>query len=454
MAPLGASRYVQFSATFTTVNAATSAVLTDLAVSFTQTAPSATLVSSAFDTGRDGNLVRRIAWSGVFQPGTTSQFQLRTAPNNGSGSPGTWSAWLGPTASTDSYTDPDGGQTLNPLHRDGTNDRFVQYRAVLITSTTLIPAHLSTVTITVNSLPAAPTLTALVAVSTREVNASWTDNSDDETDFVLSTGTLPSAVNLGVSSATASGAGTGGTQSATAGGLLPNVAYFVRVRARNSPDGILSAYSNELNVFTLANAPAAPSVDAVQLTSVTLSWGAASNPPNTPYEVSFSTDGFAAHFSTPVAFAAAPPATTTDLLGLSPGTTYTFRIRALNGNALPSPFSASIATPTLVSPLTGLAGAALGTSSITWTWNASGPAARYQVHSASSADLLSDTAATSFTLVGLSTNGPYGVQVRPYDLSGAGALTAPSTVYTLAGAPDPVSAVSLGTGAVSLSWPT
>ncbi|MBI5594771.1 MAG: fibronectin type III domain-containing protein, partial [Elusimicrobia bacterium] len=454
LAPLGTSRYVQFSATFTTVNAATSAVLSDLTVAFTQTAPSATLVSSAFDTGRDGNLVRSVAWSGVFQPGTTSQLQLRTAPNDGSGNPGTWSAWLGPTASTDSYTDPNSGQAVNPLHRDGSNDRFLQYRAVLITSTTLIPAHLSTVAITVNSLPAAPTLTSLVAVSTREINAAWTDNSDDETDFVLSTGTLPSATNLGISSATASAAGTGGTQSATAGGLLPNVAYFVRVRARNSPDGILSAYSNELNVFTLANAPAAPSVGAVQLTSVTLSWGAASNPPNTPYEVSYSTDGFQTHFSTPVAFAAGLTATTTDLLDLSPGTTYAFRVRALNGNALPSGFSASVATPTLVSPLTGLAGAALGTSSITWTWNTSGPAARYLVQSAASAAPLADTAATSFTLVGLSTNGPYGIQVLPYDLAGAGALSAPSTVYTLAGAPEPVLAVSLGTGAVSLSWPT
>lgn len=454
LAVLGANRYVQFTATFTTVNTATSAVLSDLSLSFTQTAPSATLVSSAFDTGRDGNLVRSISWSGVFQPGTTSQFQLRTAPDNGSGAPGTWSSWLGPTSTTDYYTDPDGAQTVNASHQDGLSDRFVQYRAVLLTSATLIPAHLSTVTLTVNSLPAAPTLSALVAVSSREVNAAWTDNSDNETDFVLSTGTLPSATNLSVSSATLDAAGTGSTQAATAGGLLPNVAYFVRVRARNSPDGILSAYSNELNVFTLANTPSAPSVSAVQLTSVTLTWGAASNPANTPYEVSFSTDGFQTHFSTPVPFAAGLVATTTDLLSLSPGTTYSFRVRALNGNAIPSGFSVAVETPTLVSPLSGLSGSALGTSSITWTWNDSGPAARYRIQSAADASLLADVSASSFTLVGLSTNGPYGIQIRPYDLSGAEALSAPSTVYTLAAAPEPVLAVSQGTGAVSLSWPT
>ena len=454
LAVLGANRFVQFTATFTTVNTATSAVLTDLSLSFTQTAPSATLVSSAFDTGRDGNLIRKIAWNGVFQPGTTSQFQLRTAPDSGSGMPGAWSAWLGPTSTTDYYTNPNGTQTINASHQDGLDDRFVQYRAVLLTSSTLIPAHLSTVSLTVNSIPAAPALTSLVAVSSREINAQWTDNSDDETDFVLSTGTLPSPTNLGLSSATVSSAGTGGTQAATAGGLLPNVAYFVRVRARNSSDGILSAYSNELNVFTLANAPSAPAVSAVQLTSVTLSWGAASNPANTPYEVSLSTDGFQTNFSTPVPFASGLLATTTDLLSLAPGTTYSFRVRALNGNAIPSAFSTVVATPTLVLPLTGLSGSALGTSSITWTWNDSGPAARYRIISAANGALIADTSASSFTLVGLSTNGPYGIQVRPYDLSGTEALSAPSTVYTLSAAPEPVLAVSLGTGAVSLSWPT
>ncbi|MBI3296632.1 MAG: hypothetical protein HYZ75_00605 [Elusimicrobia bacterium] len=449
---LGATRYLQYSATFTTVNVATSPALSDVSIAYGQTAPSGTLTSSAFDSGRDGNVLRRLRWNGSFQPGTTSQFQLRTAPSDGSGQPGTWTAWLGPVSATDSYRDPDGGETVNPSHSDGLLDRFFQYRAVLITSGTVIPAAISTVTLTVNSLPAAPSATALVALSTAELSLTLTDGSDNETDFVVSSGTLPGALNLGASTPTASSAGVGGSQAITITGLNPNTAYFVRLRARNTPDGLLSAFSNELNAFTLANAPSALSADAVFLASATLSWSSAGNPGNTPYEVTASTDGFAADVSTPVAFADGLTATTTDILSLAAGTTYSFRVRALNGNAIPSPFSVVFTTVTVPAPLSGLAGSALGTSSITWTWDTSGPAARYRVHAAADGTQLADAAASSFTLTGLSTNTAFGIRVRPYDSSAEGALSAAATVFTQAAVPAGFTASGLSTGTIALSW--
>ncbi len=93
LAPFGTSRYVQFAATFTTTNVSTSAVVSDVTLTYNQTAASGTLVSSAFDSGFPGNVLRSVRWAGIFSPGTTSQFQLRTAPDDGGGNPGAWSAW-------------------------------------------------------------------------------------------------------------------------------------------------------------------------------------------------------------------------------------------------------------------------------------------------------------------------------------------------------------------------
>ncbi|TBR24211.1 hypothetical protein EPO15_04470 [bacterium] len=452
LAAFGTSRYVQFTATFTTTNLSTTAVVSDVTVTFGQTAPSGTLVSTAFDSGFPGNVLRRLRYSGSFNSGTTAQFQLRTAPDNGSGQPGAWTSWLGPTASTDAYVDPNGGVPINPLHADGSGDRFFQYRAVLLSSSTLLPAVLTTVTVTTNHLPGPPTFDTFVALSSAEIQATFTDGSDNETDFVLSTGTLPSPTNLGVSTGTGNGPGTGAQQSAVVRGLLPNVAYFARVRARNTPDAVLSAYSNELNIFTLANVPTSLSVSSVSLTSATLDWGAAGNPNNTPYEVSLSTDGFSTHFSTPVAFADGLTAVTTTLFTLAPGTTYSFRVRAQNGNAFATAFSVAATTATRPQALTNLSGAALGVSSVAWTWDSSGPAARYRVTSASAGVLFADLAASSFVYVGAATNSVVGIRVQPYTGTAFGPLSAASTFFTLAADPAGFSAVSQGTGSVSLSW--
>ncbi|MDE2292864.1 MAG: hypothetical protein KGL53_12345, partial [Elusimicrobia bacterium] len=382
LASFGSSRYVQFAATFTTVNIDTSPELADITMTFTQTAPSATLVSSAFDSGQGGNVIRRLRWQGDFQPGTTSEFQLRTAPDDGTGRPGTWSSWLGPTAATDYYRDPGGGETINPDHADGVGDRFFQYKVTLISSSTLLPAVLRTVDVTANHLPAAPTLTALLPLSTGSIEAVFTDNSDNETAFVLSTSPTISPTNVGPSTPTADGPGTGGQQSISLGGLQPNTAYFARMRAFDSPDSIYSGFSAKVGTFTLAAVPSPVSVDAVYTDSATLSWGSSGNPNNTPYEVSQSTDGFLTDFSTPVAFAEGLNALTTDFTSLAAGTTYSWRVRALNSNAIPSAFSSVVTTATPPSPLSGLAGFAAGTSSITWSWGSSGPAARYKVRAA------------------------------------------------------------------------
>lgn len=449
----GPARYVQYAATFTTTDFSTSAVLHDLTISYTLTAPSATLISAAFDSGADSNQIQKFLWQGTFPADTTAQFQIRTASDSGTGFPATWSQWLGPTSSADFYTSPGGSDTINAAHKDLSDDRWLQYRAVLRSSNTLDTPTIATITATYNFLPSSPTLTSLVADSAVQLTAQWTDNAVNEDEFIISSGTTSGPTNTGAAAATSDKPGSGGSQSTPVDGLSPNTRYFVRMRAHVAPpDDFFSAFSNELSAFTLANPPASPAISAVFDSSLTLAWNDASNPGNTPYELSFSTDNFITHFSTPVPFSANLTATTTDLANLDPGTTYYLRLRAQNSDAINTAFTTVFATPTPPSPLSGLAGAALGVSSIAWTWDTSGPASRYRVYSASSGALLADLAATSFTQTGLSTNTAAGLQVEPYTGSASTGLSPPTTAFTNAAAPISAAIVAVGSDLVFISW--
>ncbi len=94
-------------------------------------ATQAELISSPFDTADSGTVLSRITWTEVLETGTDVKFQLRTAPDNEAGAPGTWGDWLGPTGTDDYYTDPAGGETINPTHSDTTDDQWYQYKAIL-----------------------------------------------------------------------------------------------------------------------------------------------------------------------------------------------------------------------------------------------------------------------------------------------------------------------------------
>lgn len=436
LAGFGPARFVQYSATFTTVAPSTGPALLDITIPYTQTAPSATLVSAAFDSGFASTRLKRIAWEANLPAGTTALFQLRTASDTGAGFPASWSSWLGPSGASDFYSSPGGSDTINALHRDGLDDRWLQYRLLLGSTDTLSTPTLSTVTISFEFEPSSPTLLALLADSSSQLTVYWRDNSGNEDQFILSTGASAGPANLGAAAATLDKPGTGGAQSAAFAGLQPNTTYYARLRARIlPPDDLFSAFSNEFSTQTLAEPPSSPQASAVFASSLTLSWSASNNPAGTPFEVSLSTDGFIAHFSTPVPFAANLTSPATGIAALASGTTYSLRVRARNGAAIPTDFSAVVATTTVPSPLAGLSGAALGVSSVAWSWATSGPAARYRVFAASSGALLGDTASAAFNQVGLATNTAAGLRVEPYTGTASAGLGAATTVFTLAAVP-------------------
>jgi phosphodiesterase/alkaline phosphatase D-like protein len=107
-------------------------------------------------------------------------------------------------------------------------------------------------------------------------------------------------------------------------------------------------------VYSLAAAPSGGNYVSVSSYSANISWNENGNPAATDYEVSASTDGFTANFSTPVAFAAGLTANTTTVLNLSPETNYTFRVRARNRDGVNTAFDTLASTTTGLPPAEGI----------------------------------------------------------------------------------------------------
>jgi hypothetical protein len=174
------------------------------------------LVSTPFNTSDPATLVYDLHWTENLPAGTDVKLQLATAPDNGSGSPGTWSDWLGPSGAGTYFTDPTGGEDIHSTQRDGSNDQWYKYKIIFSAATNdaNIPT-VSDVTITyvVNTPPTVaitntPTLSAIGTI-----NVTYTISDPEEAivtsylaaDIGQTTNSdyvIDSVANLGVSSAT------------------------------------------------------------------------------------------------------------------------------------------------------------------------------------------------------------------------------------------------------------
>lgn len=148
-------RYAQYQASFSTTMTSTSPTLYNLSLGYGNE-PSGSLISSEYDSGDATNVLGNITWT---ESGTGNvKLQLRTSADGN-----TWTDWLGPTSSSDYYTNP-AGTTINSTHNDGQADRYIQYKATLEGVDGVSGPTLSDVTVTyvVNAQPeleAAPTAT-------------------------------------------------------------------------------------------------------------------------------------------------------------------------------------------------------------------------------------------------------------------------------------------------------
>ena len=124
-------RYVQYQSTLSTINAYVTPSLDDVTIGYNIYPASQTLTSSVYNTTSATNTMGMLRWTEDLPTGTDIKFQMQTAPDS-SGSPGTWSGFMGPNGTSGSYfTDPTGGEAIPTVLTSGNNDQWFQYKAYL-----------------------------------------------------------------------------------------------------------------------------------------------------------------------------------------------------------------------------------------------------------------------------------------------------------------------------------
>ena len=231
--------------------------------------------------------------------------------------------------------------------------------------------------------------------------------------------------------------------------LTPDTSYYVRVLALGYSGA--GNFSDLGGIATLANAPSRMEAVAITSVSVSLDWLPNGNPePGAAYELWRDVaPGFTAPLKTSVSGSGCLAG------GLSPLTTYYFKVRAVNKAGVYTDFDSDLSVLTHP-PAPGaivMNGTAAGVSSVRWAWNDAGAGTAYRVVSAAGADLSGELEAGSTFWVEpqLSTNTAYSRMVVASNLSGI-STSAAVTRFTLAAAPAGSGFLEVWHSSASMKW--
>ncbi len=144
----------------------------------------------------------------------------------------------------------------------------------------------------------------------------------------------------------------GGTAIGTFGksfsSLSVNTQYFYKAYATNLIGTTLS--SNEINFYTLANVPSAPTVNNATVSSLDVTVNVNSNPANTEFAIK-ETGGLYVQangtLGVPAVWQTAAVWNTIPVIGLTSSTSYGFQVKARNGDLVETAFSGSTTLSTL-----------------------------------------------------------------------------------------------------------
>jgi fibronectin type 3 domain-containing protein len=241
----------------------------------------------------------------------------------------------------------------------------VQYRVLAYNAAANSDPALSNVITTLPAPPAAPSNLQASGISGSRVRLTWTRNSTNETGF-----SVERAAGTGTSFAALASVPPGSTSFEDAN-LHPLTTLSYRVRAGNA--GGNSAWSNTATATTTSGlpptAPANLTATAVSASQINLSWTDASN--ETSYIVERAT-GTLGTFSL-VGGPLAANVTMYQNAGLIANTSYTYRVRAQNGDG--NAISNTVTAQTLAAPPatpTGLTATGVSTSQINLAWSHTG----------------------------------------------------------------------------------
>jgi C1A family cysteine protease len=167
----------------------------------------------------------------------------------------------------------------------------------------------------------------------------------------------------------------------TSSSLSPNTSYSFRGKARNG-DSVETAYSPSTSKFTLANQPNAASYTNVSQTCIRANWTANGNPNGTQFLCENSTMGFNSGWTTNTYW---------DSCGLGSGSSYSFRVKARNGEGVETSWTSLTSQSTLTSSAPPPPPTNISASDWTYmdkvevTWTAAPNATSYAVYRSTSA---------------------------------------------------------------------
>jgi titin len=257
--------------------------------------------------------------------------------------------------------------------------------------------------------------------------------------------------------------------SVTVTGLTNGTAYTFRVAAINGAGlGTFSTASSSVTPFTTSGTPTSV-VPTRGDGQVSLSWTAPTSNGGSgiiQYRVQFAAEGSDDYSTWSSAISTLSASTTYVVTGLTNGTSYKFRVVAVNaaGNGAYSSASSAVTPFTASGAPTSLATTS-GVSQVVLSWTA--PASnggdlitdytvQFSSDSGSSWTTFSDSvsASTSATVTGLTNGTPYVFRVAAVNAAGTGLFSSASGSASPRTTPDAPSSVvaTVGNGQVSLSW--
>ncbi len=295
-------------------------------------------------------------------------------------------------------------------------------------------------TVTALTVPAAVTNPTGAVISSGEIDLTWTADSGTVSGYrvLQSTGGAFSQVGLDLAS-DATGLNVTGLTDATA--------YTFRVLALNATGA--SGNSDTSIYTTLPTAPTAFTATGVSSGEIDLAWTDVTGA--TDYQVERSPDGV--NNWTTLSSTVAPGTQSYHDTGLSAGTSYSYRVEALDAGG------ASIATAiqtvsTRPDVVTGLTPATVSSGEIDLTWAAATGATGYHVLRSTDGVNFSpihDVSAASYNNTGIAEGTAYSYEIVPFNASGDGVADSGQSATTLLNTPD-VAASSIATTGFTLTW--
>ena len=303
--------------------------------------------------------------------------------------------------------------------------------------------------------PTPPTSLAAQVVSGTEIDLSYGSSTDN---LYLSVYEIQRCAGSGCTNFTVVGSPVPGLALTYADtGLTPSTTYQYSVIAIDG-SGNQSSPSNVVTATTLPGAPATLTASNTTTTQVTLTWTPTGNVAGLAAYLIEQCSGVGCTNFSQVAQVNAP---TEQIAGLTPATTYQFRVRSVDPSGNDSGYSNVVSVTTLpIAAPTGPNATVLSDSQITLTWTASTAlnVTAYLIERCSGAgcknfDQIGSVASFPYMDGGLLPLTFYQYRIRAQDAAGnlSDYVTVSATTLTL-GAPTGLIGVAVSTSQINLSW--